>query len=191
MHSFLPPTIFKNSHTSVSTLPKIPAPNTIPPPPLPPSQPHQQGIIPPAPGPSPQPMNEPTNSLPNRRLRRARSLSNLFGMANPRNGHIGVTPSNPPPQIVQGPTIPNLAVGRPHVHSVTGVDIHRSTPQHSDIVTTMATSARCKASNPVSRLGPTPYLDSRQVRRGRDCKSSPLGLRSQSQNRIRKWTRPS
>ena len=43
----------------------------------------------------------------------------------------------------------------------------------------------------LKRFLPTPYLDSRQIRRGRDWKSSPLGFRSQSQNRIRKWMRPS
>ena len=60
-------------------------------------------------------------------------------MANPQNPHIGVIPSNPPPQIVQGPTIPNHAVGRPHAHSVTGADISRSTVQHSDTITTVTT----------------------------------------------------
>jgi GDP/GTP exchange factor required for growth at low temperature len=160
MHTFLPPTMFKNSHASTSTLPKISAPNTIPPPPLPPS--HQHVIVSPAPGPSPQLVNEPANSLPNRRLRRARSLSNMFGMANPQNPHIGVIPSNPPPQIVQGPTIPNYAVGRPHAHSVTGADIPRPTLQHSDIVTTMTTGLASMGSIS-SRIQPLPPPPTRDV----------------------------
>jgi len=60
-------------------------------------------------------------------------------MANPQNPHVGVIPSNPPPQIVQGPTIPNLAVGRPHAHSVTGADIPRPALQHSDTIATITT----------------------------------------------------
>ena len=63
----------------------------------------------------------------------------MFGIANPQNPHAGVIPSNPPPQIVQGPTIPNLAVGRPHAHSVTGADIPRPTLQHSDAIATITT----------------------------------------------------
>lgn len=60
-------------------------------------------------------------------------------MANSQNPHVGVIPSNPPPQIVQGPTIPNHAVGRPHAHSVTGADIPRQSLQHCDTVTMMTT----------------------------------------------------
>jgi hypothetical protein len=60
-------------------------------------------------------------------------------MANAQNPHIGVIPSNPPPQIVQGPTIPNHALGRPHAHSVTGADIPRQTLQHSETITTITT----------------------------------------------------
>ncbi|KAF9784580.1 ras GEF [Thelephora terrestris] len=109
MHTFLPPTIFKSSH-----------PN-----------------IPPGLGHSPQSGNDSTNAFPNRRLRKARSLSNMFGMANAQNPHIGAVPSNPPPQIVQGPSISNHAVGRPHAHSVTGADIPRQTLHHSETVTTV------------------------------------------------------
>ena len=61
----------------------------------------------------------------------------MFGMANAQNPHIGVVPANPPPLIVQGPSVPNLAVGRPHAHSVTGADIPPRTLQHSETVTTV------------------------------------------------------
>ena len=135
MQTFLPQSMFKSSHASTSVLPKHPPPNTVPPP-LP--QQHQQPTVSPAPVPSPQLVNEQANSPPNRRLRKTRSLSNMFGMANPQNPHVGVTPSNPPPQIVQGPTIPDLAAGRPHAHSVTGADIPRPTHQYSDAVTATA-----------------------------------------------------
>jgi len=128
--------MFKSSHASTSVLPKHPAPSTVPPP-LPQQPP--QPIITPTPVPTPQVVNEPPSSPPNRRLRKTRSLSNMFGMANPQNPHAGVTPSNPPPQIVQGPTIPDLAAGRPHAHSVTGADIPRPTLQYSDAVTTTTT----------------------------------------------------
>ena len=60
-------------------------------------------------------------------------------MANPQNSHTGEIPSNPPPQIVQGPTIPNHALGRPQAHSVTGADIPRQDLQHSETLTTITT----------------------------------------------------
>lgn len=50
-------------------------------------------------------------------------------MSNGQNPHSGVIPSNPPPQVVQGPTIPNHLLGRPHAHSVTGADI----PRHESV----------------------------------------------------------
>ena len=136
MHTFLPPTIFKSSQTNTSILPKTPASNVIP---LPPPHPHQQPIVPPGPDSPPQSANELTDAPPNRRLRKTRSLSNMFGMANAQNPHIGAIPSNPPPQIVQGPTIPNHALGRPHAHSVTGADIPRQPISHSETVTTITT----------------------------------------------------
>ena len=69
-------------------------------------------------------------------------------MANSQNPHIGVIPSNPPPQIVHGPTIPNHAVGRPHAHSVTGADIPRQTLQHCDTAAMMTTDLGSMGSIP-------------------------------------------
>ena len=60
-------------------------------------------------------------------------------MANPQGPYVGVIPSNPSPQIVQGPSIPDHAVGRPQAHSVTGADIPRETLQHSDTITMINT----------------------------------------------------
>jgi Gdp/GTP exchange factor required for growth at low temperatures len=53
--------------------------------------------------------NDGTRSPPKRKLRKARSLTNIFGVAN-----------NVSPQTVQGPS--TATVGRPHAHSVTGAD---------------------------------------------------------------------
>jgi GDP/GTP exchange factor required for growth at low temperature len=56
--------------------------------------------------------NDGTRSPPTRKLRKARSLTNVFGVANQL-----------PPQTVHGPTA--TTTGRPHAHSVTGADFPR------------------------------------------------------------------
>ena len=73
-------------------------------------------------------------------------------MANAQNPHIGTIPSNPPPQIVRGPTIPNHALGRPQAHSVTGADIPRRALQHPETVTTI-TSGSASMGSISSRFG--------------------------------------
>lgn len=84
MHTFLPPSMFKNG---ASTPPKMPTAT-----------------------------NDTTRSPPPRRLRKARSLTNGFGVV-----------SSVPPQVVQGPSV--TAPGRPHAHSVTGANMTRFLPE--------------------------------------------------------------